>query len=102
MKISYITNLEVYNRLISKDEHNDIEKDELSYIENFMKINPSTDIESIRKEIMALSNLSQEVSSKIIDIMPATREELTAILSSYNIMPDDSVLEKILDYVKGL
>ncbi|SMD30725.1 RNA polymerase Rpb4 family protein [Picrophilus oshimae] len=102
MKISYITNLEVYNRLISKDEHNDIEKDELSYIENFMKINPSTDIESIRKEIMALSNLSQEVSSKIIDIMPVTREELTAILSSYNIMPDDSVLEKILDYIKGL
>ncbi len=102
MKIKYITNIEVYRNLTSREERSDIENAELSYIENFIKINPSTDIESIRNNIIKISNLSDEVASKIIDIMPMTKEELTAILSSYNIMPDDNVIESILDYIKGL
>ncbi len=102
MKISYKTNVEVYNMLSELEERTKNENDALSYVEKFLKYEHNTDMNELYSEISKVHRIPKEVIMKIIDIKPGNNEELVAILNSYNINLDNKVLDSIIDILKGL
>ena len=102
MKITYKTNSEVYDLLAGMEDRTPTENATLAYVEKFLKYGRDTDISQLYADIGKVHRFSREVITKIIDIKPATPEELIAILNSYNINVDNKVLDSILDILKGL
>ncbi|WP_061950594.1 hypothetical protein [Acidiplasma cupricumulans] len=73
MKIKYITNIDVYNKLSAKEEKTEDEADTLSYVEKFLKYKKNVDIEKLKESLMSTFKLSEEVAVKLIDLKPNTR-----------------------------
>lgn len=71
------------------------------YLENFKFIKHS-DVKSMKEKIDALnvSRLRDEHIVKIIDLMPASVEELKVIMSGYNVSLPNDAAEKIISVVK--
>jgi DNA-directed RNA polymerase subunit F len=100
MKIVYKTNIEVYNTLIGVENKSKSEADTLSYVEKFLKYDKNINIKELASNINKVHKIPEEAIIKIIDIKPNSREELIAILNSYNINLDDSSLDGILDLMQ--
>ncbi len=102
MKVTYKTNIDVYNELINLEDKTKVETDVLSYTEKFLKYNKNENIKKLKEKINKIHKIPEEVTVKIIDIKPAGKEELLAILSSYDLILDDKVLDSIIDILQGL
>jgi DNA-directed RNA polymerase subunit F len=102
MKITYKTNIEVYNTLINIEERTQNENDTLAYVEKFLKYDKNIDIKKLYTDISKLHKFPRETIIKIIDIKPSTPEEVMAILNSYNIVVDNKVLDSIIDTLRVL
>ncbi len=102
MKITYKTNNEVYNMLSGMEERTQSENDTLAYVEKFLKYDKDIDLKQLYNDISKVHKFPREAITKIIDIKPASTEELVAILNSYNISVDNKVLDSILDILRVL
>ncbi len=100
MKITYRTNIEIYNTLIDIENKSKNEADTLSYVENFLKYDKNINIKELAGSINKVHKLPEEAIIKIIDIKPTSREELIAILNSYSINLDDKSLDGITDLMQ--
>ena len=100
MKMTYSTNIEVYNTLINIENKSKSEADTLSYVEKFLKYDRDINIKELAGSINKIHKLPEEAIIKIIDIKPNSREELIAILNSYNINLDDKSLDGIIDLMQ--
>ncbi|MCL4314781.1 MAG: hypothetical protein M1454_03550, partial [Candidatus Thermoplasmatota archaeon] len=69
----------------------------IRFLEKFTRIKNG---KKLAEELSSDLKLSDKVSSKIVDLAPESKEELTAILSSYGLMLDDEKLNHIIERVK--
>ncbi|MCL5438086.1 MAG: hypothetical protein M1148_02690 [Candidatus Thermoplasmatota archaeon] len=93
----YLSLHEVFRTLSSKKEINSVEGENLSYVERVKLGN--LDAKKAKKDLAEQFELEEKVSVKLIDLMPASKENLVAILSSYGIIKDDKEVQGILDYL---
>ncbi len=100
MKITYKTNIDIYNTLINEENRSKIEDDTLSYVEKFLKYDKDINIKDLANSINKVHKLPEETIIKIIDIKPNSKEELIAILNSYNINLDDKAIDGIIDIMQ--
>lgn len=101
MKKQYVSIPEVLKILSEKKELSDSEKENLAYSEIFTKIHPD-DIADIKSDIKKIVKLPDKVLIKLIDLRPATKEELTSIFSSYGVIVPEKDLNTLLDYFISL
>ncbi len=101
MKIKYVPISEVKDLLQDRKEDSPEEAKEYEYARSFSTLS-SKDAKEAVKRVMELSNLSEEICVKIVDILPQDAEQFIAILNSYKTIVDDKVLSSIIDYLKGL
>ncbi len=97
MKKQYLSIHEVFGILSARKEPNAIEGDSLSYVER-VKIG-SQDGKKSKKELVQQFGLDERVAVKLVDLSPASKEEITSILSNYSVIKDDKELTQILDYL---
>ncbi len=97
MKIKTITLAEAFKILAEKEETNEIEKENLQYTELFNRYGRKN-IEKIMDGVKAISDLPVDAAIKLVDLKPKTKEEITAILSSYNLMLSEKDLNNLIDY----
>ncbi len=97
MEKKYITQAEVLSILKEKKETTELENSAIEFIEKFIKIKKTRKfIQKLEKEF----EVPENAATKIADISPETREELTAILSSYSVLLDEKKLDGILEGIK--
>ncbi len=101
MKRKYITVAEAFKILSKRDEHTELEKETLQYTELLNKYGRK-DMSKVMKEVSEISDLPVNVAVKLIDLKPTTKEEITAILSSYNVMLSEKDLNNLIDYFTGI
>lgn len=93
----YIPQSEVLDLIKNKENPSDLERSNAEFIEKFLRIK---DGKTLAEEFSRDLGLSDKVSSKIVDLAPESKEELTAILSSYGLMLDDGKLNHIIERIK--
>ncbi len=101
MDKKYISIPEVYGILSRKEELSEMEKINFLYVERFRRMNPE-DAEEAKKAIKGMADIPDKVITKILDLKPVTQDELTSILSAYNVIISDKDLNTIIDYLKTL
>ncbi len=101
MKRKYITVAEAFKILSKREELTDLEKDTLQYTEVLNKYGRK-DMAKVMKEVSEISDIPVNVAIKLIDLKPTTKEEITAILSSYNVMLSEKDLNNLIDYFTGI
>ena len=101
MKKQYASIPEVLKILSEKEELSESEKENLAYSEVFTKIHPD-DIKDVKNDIKKIVKLPEKVVVKLIDLRPATKEELTSIFSSYGVIVPEKDLNTLLDYIISL
>ena len=88
--------------ILSKSDHlSDEQKAMLLYAERFHRLS----VKDAKKAIAYFeknTDLPDEVIVKLVDLVPLSVGEHTAILSSYNLTPDEEKINTILDYFKGI
>lgn len=97
MEKKYVSQAEVLSLLKQKGELTDLENSSIEFIEKFVKIK---DAEKFIKDLEKEFGIPVNVATKIADISPETREELTAILASYSLLLDEKKVDGILDRIK--
>lgn len=102
MKRRFITVSEAF-KTISKNEDDltDIEKDNIQYTEAFNRYGRK-DVSKIAKDIKKIADMPDKVVVKIVDLKPESKEEMTAVLSSYSVMLSEEDLNTLMDYFAGL
>lgn len=101
MKKQYVSIPEVLKILSEKEELSESEKENLTYSEVFTKIHPD-DVADIKSDLKKIVKLPEKVLTKLIDLRPATKEELTSIFSSYGVIIPEKDLNTLLDYFISL
>ncbi|MCL4323452.1 MAG: hypothetical protein M1498_03310 [Candidatus Thermoplasmatota archaeon] len=101
MNIKYITSSEAKDKLQELKENSPVEAKEFDYVRQFSRLSKKDAVEAVKK-VSALSGFSEEVSVKIVDLMPSNMEQMLAVLNSYKLTPKDEVLSSIIDYLKEL
>ncbi|AKA48466.1 hypothetical protein IX51_04440 [uncultured archaeon] len=97
MKRKFITVAEAFKILSEKEEPNEIEKENLQYTELLNRYGRKS-IAKVMEEVEAVADLPINAAIKLIDLKPKTKEEMTAILSSYNLMLSEKDLNNLIDY----
>ncbi len=97
MKAKYTTTSEAFDILSKEKEHNDFEKENLSYTEAFLKYK-GKDARKAVNYLMSEFKLQEKVAVKLVDLKPGTKEQLTVILSTYGVMLSEEDLNKVEDY----
>ncbi|MCL5731725.1 MAG: hypothetical protein M1605_06440 [Candidatus Thermoplasmatota archaeon] len=97
MNKKYITQAEVLHLIKNKENPTDLVTSNIEFLEKFTRIKNG---KKLAEELSSDLKLSDKVSSKIVDLAPESKEELTAILSSYGLMLDDEKLNHIIERVK--
>ncbi|MGC8609268.1 MAG: RNA polymerase Rpb4 family protein [Thermoplasmata archaeon] len=101
MEKKYISIPEVYGIMSKKDDLSDMEKVNFFYVDKFRKMSPE-DAEKAVRYIIDTTGIPDKVAVKIVDLKPTTQDELTSILSAYNVMMADKDLNTVIDYLKSL
>ncbi len=109
MKIKYITFSEardiLHRHLSEKTEMeesvDDLTVKEYNYISAFTRLDGDTATRAV-KDIEKMGGFSEEVSVKIVDLMPRDLEQLRAILNSYKLSPSEDILNNILNYISSI
>jgi len=81
----------------NEEEMDYVQKKSLSHAENTAKVSLK-DAQAMQEEFTALE-LDPEKAIEIINVMPASRDELRTIFSKERKQPETDVLDKILDVV---
>ncbi|MHB8396926.1 MAG: Rpb4 family DNA-directed RNA polymerase subunit [Thermoplasmataceae archaeon] len=97
MKKEYLSIYEVFKILSSKKETNEIEGDSLSYVERVKSRN--IDARKVKKELMEKFGIEEKVAVKLVDLLPSSKEELVAILSSYSVIKDEKEMTEIQEFL---
>lgn len=92
---------EAFEILSSAELTDERQKEILAYTERFHHINPK-DAKKALKELKKLAELPDSVCTKLVDLTPRTKEELTSVLTSFNISLPEEKLNSVLDYFSGL
>ncbi|MCL4437833.1 MAG: hypothetical protein M1616_00505 [Candidatus Thermoplasmatota archaeon] len=95
MKTRYVSIPEAYDMLSKKSEYTEIEGENLSYVEHLMKMKGS-EAKKAKTELMKTFKLSEKVATKLVDIAPKSKEEVTSILSSYSVLLSEEELNNLI------
>lgn len=95
MKTRYVSIPEAYDMLSKKSEYTEIEGENLSYVEHLMKMKGS-EAKKAKSELMKTFKLSEKVATKLVDIAPKSKEEVTSILSSYSVLLSEEELNNLI------
>lgn len=101
MKKKPVSIPEAFEILSSAELPDDRQKEILAYTERFHHISLK-DAKKAAKDLKEMADLQDNVCTKLIDLAPRTSEELTSILSSFNVTLPEEKLNSILDYFSGL
>ena len=101
MKKRYVSIPEALEILSKKDAPTEFEKDALQYVEGFSKIDEKVAKKSVT-EIKKLVDLPEKVVVKLIDLKPASKEEITTVVSSYGVIISEKDLNTLVDYFNSL
>ncbi len=92
---------EAFDILSSAELTDERQNEILAYTEKFHHITPK-DARKAMKDLKKLTDASDIVIVKLIDLAPRTKEELTSILAPYNVSLSEEKLNSVLDYFSGL
>lgn len=92
---------EAFEILSSAELVDERQNEILAYSEKFHHISPK-DAKKALKELKKLADLPDYLCTKLVDLAPRTSEELTSVLSSFNVSLPEEKLNSILDYFSGL
>lgn len=92
---------EAFNVLSSADLPGDRQKEILDYTERFHHLS-TKDARNAMKELKKMIEVPDLVLVKLIDLTPRTKEEITSILTSFNLTLPEEKLNSVLDYFSGL
>lgn len=92
---------EAFEILSSADLPDERQKEILAYTERFHHV-PLKDAKKAVKDLKKISDLQDYICTKLVDLAPRSSEELTSILSSFNVTVPEEKLNSILDYFSGL
>ncbi len=95
MKTRYISIPEAYDLLSKRSEYTETEGENLSYVEHLMKMKGS-DAKKIKSELVKRFKLSEKVATKLVDIAPKNKEEVTSILASYSVLLSEEELNNLI------
>ncbi len=92
---------EAFDILSSAELVDERQNEILVYTEKFHHIT-AKEAKKALKDLKKMADIPDYAATKLVDLAPRTSEELTSLLSSFNISLPEEKLNSILDYFSGL
>ncbi len=97
----YLTISEAFDLLSKLELTTQTEKQGLEYAEKFHTVK-AAGVKKAKKELSQVGGLTEKTITKIIDLMPKSRELLMVVLNSSSLNLPEEKVTKIIDIIRDL
>ncbi|MFB6294704.1 MAG: hypothetical protein ABEI97_03010 [Candidatus Nanohaloarchaea archaeon] len=92
----------VYAELDDAEERNSVQEATLEHLTKNLAVKDPDTLDELMEELEAIDSLRDEHRLKIIETLPRSEQEVTALFSKERIKLDDDEVDRIVDFAQSV